>query len=165
MSNQAILAPNIDRQSAFDGSVSILLNGRFNSNVSPYLCAMQGPADALAAYLNSEYADLLIVKQVSMWPIWNQDSGPSANSPFKQSGKVPGYIITTPDGRTLLDYTVAANLLVEYFVPGYFDHYIRATYAPGGTVYQPGNLAWAQLQAGETAQQAIQDWLNSGGPA
>src|ERR1017187_8546036 len=74
----------------FNAAVTISGNGITN-NISPYDCAMPGPAHALALFIEEMRPDLSLV-EYDAWPVYNQDT--QGSNPFKQSAKVPAYLLT-----------------------------------------------------------------------
>lgn len=148
--------PQYDDNAWFNAGVTIGAAGGEQQSVSKYYCAEPGPAQAMQEYLNTTFGSFLKVLLVQAWPLYNQDL--QGSNPFKQSSKVPWYVITTPDGLTLLDWTRAGDGALEYARMGeaFFGHLINMWYAPGGTTYQPGGSAWMQQQEGDTLQQILQ---------
>ena len=85
----------------FNAAITISGNGITNA-ISPYECAMPGPAHALALYIESQRPDISLV-EFEAWPLYDQDA--QAANPFKQSAKVPAYLMTAKSNGLVYDQT------------------------------------------------------------
>ena len=85
----------------FNAAVTIGGNG-FTNTVNEYDCAMPGPAHALALFIEEMRPDINLV-EYDAWPLYDQDK--QGANPFKQSGKVPAYLMTRKSDGFVYDQT------------------------------------------------------------